>query len=195
MAIIKKITKPKCWQQSRKKGTLVHYRWECKLISPPLKTVWRFFKKLKVELPLLLLFSHSVMSNSLQPPGLQHTKLLCLSPSPRACSNSCSSSRWCHPTIWASVNPFSTCLQYSPAPGSFLMSQLFTSGGQSIGATASASVLPMNIQDWFPLGLIGLISLQSKGLLRVPWSERWSNQSILKENSPEYSLERLILKL
>ena len=109
----------------------------------------------------------SVVSNSLQPPGLQHTKLLCLSPSPRACSNSCSSSRWCHPTIWASVNPFSTCLQYSPAPGSFLMSQLFTSGGQSNGAPASTSVLPMNVQGWFHLELTGLISFLSKGLSRV----------------------------
>ena len=89
------------------------------------------------------------------------------SPSPRACSNSCPSSWWCHPTISSSVVPFSSCLQFLPASGSFLLSQLFASGGQSIGASASASVLPMNIQNWFPLGLTGLISLQSKGLSRV----------------------------
>ena len=86
---------------------------------------------------------------------------------PGACSISCPSSQWCHPTISSSVFPFSFCLQSFPAPGSFLMSRLFISGGQSIGTSASASVLPMNIQDWFPLGLTGLISLQSKGLSRV----------------------------
>ena len=110
-------------------------------------------------------FSYSVMSDSLQPHGLQHTRLPCPSPTPRACSNSCSSSWWCHPAISFSVVPFSSCLQSFPASGSFLMSQFFTSGGQSIGA--SASVFPMNIQDWFPLGFTGLISLQSKGLSRV----------------------------
>ena len=93
-------------------------------------------------------------------------RLPCPSLSPRACSNSCPLSRWCHPTISSSVVPFSSCLQSFPASGSFQMSQ-FTSGGQSIGASSSASVLPMNIQDWFPLGLTGLISLQSKGLSRV----------------------------
>ena len=84
-----------------------------------------------------------------------------------ACSNSHPSSRWCHPTISSSVIPFSSCLQSFPASGSFPRSQFFASGGQSIGVSASASILPMNIQDWFPLGLIGLISLQSKGLSRV----------------------------
>ena len=87
--------------------------------------------------------------------------------SPRACSNSCPLSWWCHPNISSSVVPFSSCLQFFPASGSFLMSQLFASGGQSIGTSASASVLPMNIQDWFPLGWTGLISLPSKGLSRV----------------------------
>ena len=97
------------------------------------------------------------MSNSLWPHGgLQHTRVPCPLPSPRACSNSCPLSLWYHPTISSSVVPFSSCLQSFPASGSFLMSRLFTSGGQSIGA--SASVLPMNIQDWFPLGLTGLIS-------------------------------------
>ena len=96
------------------------------------------------------------------PMDLQLTRLPCLSPAPRVCSNSCPQSRWCHPTISSSAAPFSSFPQSFPASGSFLMSWLFTSGGQSIGA--SASVLPMNIQSWFPLGLTGLISLQSKGL-------------------------------
>ena len=113
-----------------------------------------------------LLFS-TVRSDSLWPHGLQHSRLPCLSPSPRACSNSCPSSQWCHPTISSSVIPFSSSLKSSPASGSFQMSQLFTSGGQSIGDSASESVLPINIQDWFPLGLTGWISLQSKGLSRV----------------------------
>ena len=104
-------------------------------------------------------FSHIVMSDSLQPHGLQHARLPCPSPTPRAWSNSCPSSRWCHPTISSSVIPFSSCLPSFPASGSFPVSQFFTSGDQSIGASASTSVLPMNIQDWFPLGLTGLISL------------------------------------
>ena len=107
------------------------------------------------------------MSNSLWPHGLQHTRLPCPSPTPGACSNSCPLSRWCHPFISSSVAPFSSCPQSFPASGSFLMNRLFVSGGQSIGASASASVLPMKIQDWFPLGLTSLISLLSKGLSRV----------------------------
>ena len=93
-------------------------------------------------------------------------QLPCPSPTPRACSNPCPSNLWCHPTI-SSVIPFSSCLQSFPASGSFLMSELFTSGGQSSGTSASASVLPVNIHGWFHLGLTGLISLQSKGLSRV----------------------------
>ena len=112
-------------------------------------------------------FSCSVVSDSLQPHGLQHAWLPCPSPSPRACSDSCPLSQWCHPTISSAVLPFSSCLQSFPASESFQMNQFFASGGQSIGASASASVLPMNIQDWFPLGLTALISLQSKGLSRV----------------------------
>ena len=104
---------------------------------------------------------------SLRPHGLQHARLPCPSPSPRACSNSCPLSWWCHPTISSSASSFSFCLQSFPASGSFPMSQLFTSDGQSIGASASVSVLPMNIQGWHPLGLTGLISLLSKGLSRV----------------------------
>ena len=114
---------------------------------------------------MLLLFSHSVVSNSLWLHGPQHARLPCPSPSAEVCSNSCPLSPWCHPTISSSVIPFSSCLQSFPASGSFLMSLLFTSGGQSIGV--SASVLPMNIYSWFPLGLTGFISLQSKGLSRV----------------------------
>ena len=117
------------------------------------------------EAPLchVLLFSGSAVSNSLQPHGLQHARLPYPSPTPRACSNSCPVSQWCHRTISSSVICFSSCLQSLPASGSFLVSWLFTSDGQSIGVSASASVLPMNIQDWFPFGLTGLI-LQSKGL-------------------------------
>ena len=111
-------------------------------------------------------FSHSVVSDSLWPHGLQHARLPCLSPTPGASSNSCPSSQWCHPTISSSVIPLSSCLQSFPALGSFPISQFFTSGGQSIGVSASASVLPMNTQHWFPLGWTGWISLQSKGLSR-----------------------------
>ena len=123
----------------------------------------------------LLLFSCSVMSNSLRPHGLKHIRLPCPSPSPGACSKSCPLSWWCHPTISSSVIPFSSCPQSFPASGSFQMSQFFASGGQSIGASASASVLPMNTQDWSPLGLVGWISLQSKGLSRV-----FSNTTVQK---------------
>ena len=120
-----------------------------------------------LSLLLLLLFSHSVMSDSLRPHGLKHARLPWPSPNPGACSNPCPLNQWCHPTILSSIVPFSSCLQSSPASGSFLVSQLFASGGQSTGASASASVLLMNIQDWFPLGLTGLISLQSKRLSRI----------------------------
>ena len=112
-------------------------------------------------------FSRSVMSDSLRPRGLQHARPPCPTPTPRVYSNSCPLSQWCHPIISSSVVPFSSCLQSFPASGSFLMSRLFASVGQSTGASVSASVLPMNIQGWFPLGLAGLISLQSKGLSRV----------------------------
>ena len=115
---------------------------------------------------LLLLFNRSVVSDPLWPRGLQHARLSCPSPSSRAYSNSCPSSQWCHPTISSFVIPFS-CLQSFPASESFLMSWLFTSSGQSIGASASAALLPMNIQDWFHLRVTGLRPLQSKGLSRV----------------------------
>ena len=115
---------------------------------------------------LLLLFNHSVVSNALWPHGLQHARLPCPSPTPRVCSNSCPLSQWSHPTILSSVF-LSSCLQSFPPSGSFPMSRLFAWGGQSTGTTPSASVLPMNIQGWFPIGWTGLISLQARGLSRV----------------------------
>ena len=133
--------------------------------------------------PLLLLLSHSVMSNSFPPHGLQHTRFPCPSPSPRAGSNSCPLSWWCHPTILSSVILFSSCHQSSPASGSFLISRLFTWGGQSIRASASASVLPVKIQGWFPLGLTGWISLQSKGLSRVFSNTTVQKASILQPSA------------
>ena len=123
----------------------------------------------------LVQFIHSVVSDSLQPHGLQHARPPCPSPTPGACSNSCPLSWWCHPTISSSVIPFSFCPQSFPISGSFPMSQSFTSGGQSIGVSASASVLRVNIQDWFLLGLTDWISLQSKGLSRV-----FSNTTVQK---------------
>ena len=107
------------------------------------------------------------MSDSLRPHELQHASLPCPTISPGVCSNSCPLSRWCYLTISSSATPFSFCLQSSPASGSFLMSQLFSSGSQSTGASASVSVFPTNIQDWFPLGLTGLIFLLSNGFSRV----------------------------
>ena len=120
-------------------------------------------------------FSHSVVSNYLQPHGLQHARPPCPSPTPEVYSNSCPLSRWRHPTISSSVIPFSSCLQYFAAWGSFQMSHIFTSGDQIIGVSASASVLPMNIQDWSPSGWTGWISLQSKRLSRV-----FSNTTVQK---------------
>ena len=112
-------------------------------------------------------FSRSVMSDSLGPHGLQHARPHCPSPTPGIYSNSCPLSWWCHPTILSSVVPFSSCLQSFPASGSLPMSHFFVSLDKIIGPSASASALPMNIQDWFPSGLTALISLQSKGLSRV----------------------------
>ena len=123
----------------------------------------------------ILLITCSVLSNSLRPHGLQHPRFLCPSPSPRGYS--CPLSQGCHPTIYSSVIPFSSCPQSFPESGSFLMNQLFISGGQTIGASASASVLPINIQGWFPLGLTSLI-LQSNRLLRV-----FSSTTVLEKKS------------
>ena len=120
-------------------------------------------------------FSHSVVSNSLRPHEPQHTRLPCPIPTPRVHSSPCPLSRWCHPTISYSVVAFSSCPQTFPASGSFPMSQLFVSGGQSVRVSASTSVLPMNTEDWSPLGWTGWISLQSKGLSRV-----FSNTTVQK---------------
>ena len=142
------------------------------LLSPKFMLLTLHYFMFMSKAPFLLLFSCSVVSNSLQPHGQQHARLPRPSPSPRACSNSGPSIQQCHPTISSPVDPF-FCLQSCPASGSFPMSQFFTSGGQNIGA--SASVIPMNIQDWFPLGWTGWISLHSKGLSRV-----FSNTTVQK---------------
>ena len=134
-----------------------------------------YLKNGKIWKHVSVQFSHLLIADSLWPYGLQQTRLPCPSPTPRACSNSCPSNWWCHPTILSSVVPFSSCLQSFPASGSFLMSQLFASGGQSIGVSASTSILPMNTQDWSPLGWTGWITLQSKGLSRV-----FSNTTVQK---------------
>ena len=120
-------------------------------------------------------FNCSVVSNSLRPHEPQYARTPCPLPTPKVHSNPCPSSRWCHPTISSSVVPFSSCPQSFPASGSLQMSQLFSSGGQSIGISASTSILPMNTQDWSPLGWTGWISLQSKGLSRV-----FSNTTVQK---------------
>ena len=138
---------------------------------------------------ITLLFSCSAVLDSLGLHGLQHARLPCPSPIPGACSNSCPLSWWCHPTISSSVVPFSFCLQSFPASGSFPMSQLFVLGGQSIEASALASVLPVNIQGWFPLGWTGLTSLLSRELSRVfssttVWKHQFfSTQTSLWSNS------------
>ena len=133
-----------------------------------------------------LQFSHSVRSNSLGPHELQHTRPPCPSPTPGVYPNPHPLSQWCHPTISFSVVPFSSCPQSFPASGSFQMSQLFASGGQNIGVSASTSVLPMNIQDWSPLGWTGWISLQFEGLSRVSF-----NTTVQKHQffSAQFSLE------
>ena len=133
---------------------------------------WDLLKDVAI---IFIQFSHSIMFDSLQPRGLQHARLTCPSPTPRACSKSCLLRQWCHPTISSSVTHFSCCTQSFLASGSFQMSQFFTSGGQSIGISVSASVLAMNTQDSFPLGWTGWISLLSKGLSRV-----FSNTTVQK---------------
>ena len=146
-------------------------------VSPKGNQPWIFTGRTdaEVEAPVLwppdvkspVQFNHLVMFDSLGPHGLQHARFPCLSPIIGFCTNSCPLSQWWHPTILSFVVPFSSCLQSFPASGSSPVSRFFTSGGQSIVASASAPVLLMNIQDWFPLGLTGWISLQSKGLSRV----------------------------
>ena len=141
------------------------------------EAIWQFaLKWIKIRwIDRSVQFRRSVVSDSLWPHELQHTRLPCSSPTPGVYPNLCPLSQWCHLTILSSVIPFSSCPQSFPASGSFQMSQFFTSGGQSIGVSASASVLPMNTQDWFPLGWTGWISLQFKGLSRV-----FSNTTVQK---------------
>ena len=138
-------------------------------ISSPNPWLWKLFCFLSLCFCIFysVQFNRSVMFDSLRPHGLQHTSPPCPSPTPGVHSNSCPLSQWCHPTISSSVVPFSSCPKSFPASGSFPMSQFFASGGQSTGVSASASVLSMNIQDWFPLGWTGWMSFQSKGLPRV----------------------------
>ena len=142
----------------------------CPCLTLPLINIWPCYS-CPSWLPPLFYFLHhsvqficSVVSDSLRPHGLQHARLPCPSPTPGASSNLCPLSWWCHPTISSSVVPFSSCLQSFSASGSFPRSQFFASGGQSVGVSASASVLPIKIQDWFPLGWTGWMSSQSKGL-------------------------------
>ena len=139
------------------------------------RTLLRISFYLKVFIVCSVQFSHSELSDSLWPHELQQARLSCPSPAPRACSNLCPLSWWCHPTISSSVIPFSACLQSFPASHSFPMSHRFASGGQNFGASALAIVLPINIQDWFPLELTCSISLLSKGLSRV-----FSNTTVQK---------------
>ena len=141
----------------------------------PLSTQISKSTKILSERESSLQFSHPVVSDSLRPHGLQHSRLPRPSPTPRIYSNSCPSSQWCHPIISSSVVPFSSCPQSFPESRSFPRNQFFIWGGQSLGVSASASVLPMNTQDRFPLGWTGWISLQSKGLSRV-----FSNTTVQK---------------
>ena len=141
-------------------------------------TMWNNYKYTYIPSLLYLpsvQFSFSVVSDSLQPHESQHARPPCPSPAPGVYPNSCPLTQWCHPTISSSVIPFSSCPQSLPASGSFPISQLFAWGGQSLGVSTSASVLPMNTQDWSPLGWTGWISLQSKGLSRV-----FSNTTVQK---------------
>ena len=150
------------WRKRRTSLPSVHY---------PFHMPWYILKLLFSSVQ----FSLSVVSDSLRPHELQHTRPPCPSPTPRVHSDSCPSSRWCHPAISSSVVPFSSCLQSFPASGAFPMSQLFTGGGQSTGVSALASVLLMNTQDWSPLEWTGWICLQSKRLSRV-----FSNTTVQK---------------
>ena len=146
----------------------------------PVRELWQVKAAVPLQISSIRLRG-SVVSDSLRPHGLQHAKPPCPLPVPGACSNSCPSSQWCHPTISYSVVPFSSRLQSFPASGSFQMSQFFTSGGQRIRVSASASVLPVNFQGWFPLGWTGWISLQSKGFSRV-----FSNTTVQKHQFSDH---------
>ena len=155
--------KEKMWLWKLTVSTLSHeFLLYCK-IHPDFPCLCQGLSQNLAHIESVSQFSHSVMLDSLQPHELQHARPPSPSPTPGVYSNSCPLSLWCHPTISPSVIPFSSCPQSFPASGSFQMSQLYATDGKSIGVSASASVLPMNIQSWFPLGLTGLISLLSKG--------------------------------
>ena len=170
------------WQQAHQPHTVT---WSPVLLSLPFGYLWNHpftsssCHQCNSDHHSVSQFSSVAQScPTLRPHELQHTRPPCPLPTPRVYSNSCLSSRWCHPAISSSVIPFSSCPQSLPASGSFPKSQLFTSGGQSIGVSASASILPMNTQDWSPLGWTGWISLQSKGLSTV-----FSNTTVQSINS------------
>ena len=148
-------------------GSLKNVIWSVSFSCSELSNGFPYFLEPNSETFTSVQFSRSVVSDSLRPHEPQHARPACPSPTPGVYPNPCPSSQWCHPTISSSVVPFSSCPQSLPALGSFPMSQLFTSGGQSIGVSASTSVLPLHTQDWSPLGWTGWISLQSKGLSRV----------------------------
>ena len=152
--------------------------WQVTFLRVTKSQAWLKCFIMHIDARLSVQFSCSVMSNSLWPHGLQHARPPCPLSTPGIYSNSCPLSQWCHPAISSSVVPFFSCLQSFAASGSFPRSQFFTSGGQNIGVSASASVLPMNIQDWFPLGWTGWISLQSKG----------QSKSLLQHHSSEASI-------
>ena len=182
------------WVQSRDSKQVVYTRkvWYTEWINCNKRVTLRYkgtlYGTLRLkEDKLSIQFHCSVLSDSLQPHELQHARPPCSSPTPRVYSNSSLLSQWCHPTISSSVVPFSSRLQSFPASGSFPMSQFFASGGQSIWVSASTLVLPMNIQNWFPLGWTGWISLQSKGLSRVFYStivhQFFGAHSSLRSNS------------
>ena len=153
------------WKRRHREQTCEH--WEKERAGRTERIAWKHIDSVQ--------FSRSVVSDSLRPHEPQHARPPCPSPTPRVYPNSCLLSRWCHPTISSSVIPISYCPQSFPASGSFPMSQLFASGGQSIRVSDSTSVLPMNTQDWSPLGWTGWISLQSRGLSRV-----FSNTTVQK---------------
>ena len=166
------------WEDPRGKGKAIHssiLAWKIPWMSPWGRKEWETTEQLYFMTAFNFCCCCSITKSclTLQPDGWQQARFPCPSLSPAVCSNSCPSSQWCHPNISSSVIPFSSCLQFFPASGSFPMSQFFTSGGQSIGA--SASVLPINSQGWFPFGLTGFISLLSKGLSRV-----FSNTTVQK---------------
>ena len=157
-----------CWERLRAGGEGGDRGWDCWMSSPTQWTwVWANSRRQWRTGKPSVQFSRSVLSDSLRPHESQHPRPLCPSPTPGIYSNSSPSSQWCHQVLSSSVIPFSSCPQSLPESGSFPMSQLFASGGQSVGVSTSTSVLPMNSQDWSPLGLTDWISLQSKGLSRV----------------------------